>query len=298
MTTPLLSVRGLHKYFGDKHAVRGLDFELEPGICLGLLGPNGAGKTTTIEMLEGIKKPSRGELRYRGVPLVGRALAGYKARTGIQFQATALMDFLRVREVLELFSSFYARPASAASLIQLCDLGEFVDQYANKVSGGQRQRLLLAVALAGEPEILFLDEPTTGLDPQARRHFWRLLERIKGRGTTVVLNTHHMEEAELLCDELLILDHGEMVARGAPAALLRAHFDRQQVLLERVPELRIDPVLATPLATERGAAFATDRPAAFIGELAAGGADIDGLQVRSPNLEDLFLKLTGHGLRD
>ena len=159
----VLSARGIHKHFGTTHAVRGLSFEIPRGICIGLLGPNGAGKTTTIEMLEGIKKVDSGSIHYMGKPLKGKLLAQYKTKIGIQFQSTALMDYLTVREVLELFGGFYQHTLDMNTLLSLCDLEEFQHATANHVSGGQKQRLLLAIALVNDPDILFLDEPTTCL---------------------------------------------------------------------------------------------------------------------------------------
>ncbi len=294
----LISVHELHKYFGSNHAVRGLSFEIKQGICLGLLGPNGAGKTTTIEILEGIKSPSSGEILYRERPLTGAHKTDYKSRIGIQFQATALMDYLSVTEVLKLFGGFYADPMPVDELVGLCDLSEFAHQHANRISGGQRQRLLLAIALVNNPEILFLDEPTTGLDPQSRRNFWTLINRIKLQGKTVVLTTHYMDEAQTLCDELLIVDYGSMVAQGSPEALLEQHFDSQQVWLEEMPGIEVEPELAIPGTIGDMPVFETRKPADLIGYLVENGFNINGLQVRSPTLEDLFLKLTGHALRD
>ncbi len=217
--TPLIEVRDLIKQFPGVRAVDGVSFTLGAGTCFGLLGPNGAGKTTTVEMIEGITPPTSGSVLYKGEPLGQR----FKLEAGIQFQSTALQDFITVRENLRLFRSFYPRGMDLDALITLCSLGEFLDRDARKLSGGQRQRLLLALALVNDPDILFLDEPTTGLDPQARRNFWDLVREIRARGKTILLTTHYMEEAYVLCDRIAIMDRGKIVAEAAPDALLKQH---------------------------------------------------------------------------
>ena len=217
--TAILEVKDLVKRFPGVDAVAGVSFVLEAGSCFGLLGPNGAGKTTTVEMIEGITPPTAGTILYRGEPLGPR----FKLEAGIQFQSTALQDFITVRENLRMFRAFYPRGMKLDELIALCSLGEFLDRDARKLSGGQRQRLLLALALVNDPLVLFLDEPTTGLDPQARRNFWELVRSIKARGKTVLLTTHYMEEAYILCDRVAIMDRGRIVAEDAPDALLQAH---------------------------------------------------------------------------
>ncbi|MGM0674632.1 MAG: ABC transporter ATP-binding protein, partial [Spirochaetota bacterium] len=200
----IMEISRLRKSFGSVRAVDDISFEIPEGICFGLLGPNGAGKTTTIEMMEGILAPSAGNIFYRGNPIDRR----FKERVGIQFQSTALPEFITVKETLELFRAFYPNPRSVDDVVDICSLGEFIDRDNRKLSGGQRQRLLLGIAIIPFPDIVFLDEPTTGLDPQARRNFWSLIERIRNEKTTVVLTTHYMDEAELLCDEVAIMDHG------------------------------------------------------------------------------------------
>ena len=219
--TPLFEVRDLHKtYPGGTHAVRGLGFKLPAGICFGLLGPNGAGKTTTIEICEGIQSATSGEVLFRGKPL-GRE---FKEKSGIQFQSTALQDFLRVGEVLWIFSRLYERTLALEELKKLCNLDEIWKRDHKKLSGGQRQRLLLAVALVNDPDLIFLDEPTTGLDPGARRDFWELVQAIKKRGKTVVLTTHYMDEAQVLCDDIAVVDQGRIIEQGSPTALISRHF--------------------------------------------------------------------------
>lgn len=291
----ILSVENLHKHYGELIAVDGVSFSVKSGICFGLLGPNGAGKTTTIEMIEGITAPSSGHILFKGQAID----AQFRQHAGIQFQDTALPDFLTTREALDLFSSFYPHTLPRDELIAACSLEDYLDQYSNKLSGGQRQRLLLALALVNDPDIVFLDEPTTGLDPQARRNFWTLIQRIKARGKTIILTTHYMDEAELLCDELAIMDEGKIIAEGTPQALLRAHFDAMQV---RVDQQAFTLDLASwpePASIKDGCVEILSRDVAnTLAQLINHNVPLTTLEVRSPTLEDLFIKLTGHALRN
>lgn len=245
-----LEARNLVKEYPGVLAVDGVSFGVREGTCFGLLGPNGAGKTTTVEIIEGVIRATSGEVRYYG------EIAGdrFRQETGIQFQNTALQDHITVRETLEMFHALYERQADLDHVIEQCSLGDLLDRDNRKLSGGQRQRLLLAVALVNRPRLVFLDEPTTGLDPQARRNFWTLVKRIREEGATIVLTTHYMDEAQVLCDEIAIMDEGKIVTQGTPEQLL---FDRFGDELLHLPH----------------------------GE------------IRRPNLEDLFLDLTGHSLR-
>ena len=217
MTETILAVRGLRKSYDDVVAVDGLDFEIESGQCFGLLGPNGAGKSTTLALLEGMELPTSGSVTYRG----GALPADYQDRVGIQFQATALQDYLTPFDNLKLFSSFFDDPISMDRLIEQFRLGEFLHRDARRLSGGQRQRLLLALALVHNPEIVFLDEPTTGLDPRSRRDLWDVVTDLKADGRTLILTTHYMEEAEVLCDQLVILSHGQTLLQGTPKQLIK-----------------------------------------------------------------------------
>ena len=215
-----LGCRGLVKRYGDVEAVAGLDLDVRPGECFGMLGPNGAGKTTTVEILEGLRAPDAGEVEVLGERWHGDGLA-LRARLGIQLQETKFPEKLRVREVLALFRSFYPRGLSVAGVLALVGLrGEGRTRYVRTLSGGQKQRLSLACALVGDPELLFLDEPTTGLDPQSRRQTWEIVEGLKARGRTVLLTTHYMEEAARLCDRVAIVDHGKVIALGTPRELI------------------------------------------------------------------------------
>lgn len=290
----ILQVRNLEKsYPGGVKAVAGISFEVQRGQCLGLLGPNGAGKTTTVEMMEGILRPSGGEVLYNGVPLD----AGYREVIGIQFQSTALQDFLTVKENLQFFRALYQRQAPLDVLIERCRLGEFLNRDARKLSGGQRQRLLLAIALVNDPEILFLDEPTTGLDPQARRNFWELVTDIKASGKTIVLTTHYMEEADRLCDDILIVDHGQVIAQGSPRQLLRKHFE--DVVLELPLELLegAEQWPFTLLERDGLAEILTGDVNGTVQVLVNAGVPLNELRIRPRTLEDLFLELTGKEIR-
>lgn len=290
----LLEVRQLAKRYGKTTAVNGISFGIEQGHCFGLLGPNGAGKTTTIEMIEGITPLSDGEIFYKGAIQDQR----FKDEVGIQFQSTALMDHLTVAEVLALFAGLYPKRACIEDLVEQCQLGEYLERDAAKLSGGQRQRLLLALALINDPAIVFLDEPTTGLDPQSRRNFWHLVERIKAQGKTIVLTTHYMDEAQYLCDQLVIMDKGNIIAQGSPQALLAEHFHQVFVCLESAA---LSEQQAGALQAERHRDqwhIAADHVEATISQLIADKVPLTSLEIRTPTLDDLFLKLTGHTLRE
>ena len=291
--TPLLEARDLVKVFPGVRAVDGIRFAVGRGQCFGLLGPNGAGKTTTLEMLEGISRPAAGQILYEG-----RALdRAFREDIGIQFQSTALQDFQSVRESLRMFASLYRRTADRDELIALCNLEEILDRDTRRLSGGQRQRLLLAIALVNDPRLVFLDEPTTGLDPQARRNFWGLIETVRQRGKTVVLTTHYMEEAQRLCDEIVIVDRGRVIARGKPLELVQAHFP---AVVVRLPANVWPAGMPLPANGELRNGYIeifTAEAPPLLEELKRSGANLNELKVETPNLEDLFLKLTGHALR-
>lgn len=290
----ILEIRNLEKSYRQLKAVNGISFTIERGSCFGLLGPNGAGKTTTVEMLEGLNRPTAGEILYKGEPIGPR----FRHEAGIMFQHTALQDFITVREALELFASFYDRRADLDELVASCALGEFMDRDTAKLSGGQRQRVLLAIALVNDPDVVFLDEPTTGLDPQARRNFWSLVETIRGRGKTVVLTTHYMEEAYALCDEIAIMDRGRIIAQGTPKALLEAHFN--DVILQ-LPKADFEPTPGelpfSVLDCGDQVEIQTADVNGAIQALLQRGVSLGRLQIRNRTLDDLFLELTGKELR-
>lgn len=290
----MLEVHQLIKVYPGVRAVNGVSFSVTHGTCFGLLGPNGAGKTTTVEIIEGITAPSEGTVLYCGQPLGAR----FREEAGIQFQSTALQDFLTVHETLQLFHRLYKKGADLDELIETLALTELLDRDTRKLSGGQRQRLLLAMALVNNPRIVFLDEPTTGLDPQARRHFWDLIEHIKAQRKTIVLTTHYMEEAYRLCDVIAIMDHGAIIADGAPEVLLKEHFE--DVILQMPREdftLPRDALPYTVLETEDSVELSTKDVDGALRQLTAAGVSLARLRIRPRTLEDLFLELTGRELR-
>jgi ABC-2 type transport system ATP-binding protein len=294
VTENILEVRDLVKRYTNVTAVDGLSFGVREGICFGLLGPNGAGKTTTIEIMEGILAPTQGDVLYRGEPLGRR----FREEAGILFQKTSLQDFLTVRQSIAMFRGLYERGLSVDEVIRLCALEKLESRDNRKLSGGQLQRLLLAVALVNDPDVLFLDEPTTGLDPQARRNFWDLMQSIKARRKTIILTTHYMEEAELLCDEIAIVDRGKIIAQGTPRELLKQHFADTLLELPRqeFPERARQLPLQLFEAGER-VEITTNDLDSTLRMLMDSQVPLKNLRIRPPNLEDLFLELTGKELR-
>jgi len=290
----ILQVSNLVKTFGKLTAVNGVSFDIKQGSCFGLLGPNGAGKTTTIELMEGIKTPDSGSIFYQGQPLGQQ----FRNEAGIMFQTTALQEFVTVRETLVQFSRFYPQTASIDDLVERYALAEFLHQDTRKLSGGQKQRLLLAIALINQPKILFLDEPTTGLDPQSRRNLWEQVRQVKEEGTTILLTTHYMEEAYELCDEIAIMDHGRMIAHDAPDALLAKHFNDVVVQIDEksIPrELGEGEFMAT--YRDGSAHILTGDVNKTVEQLLLYKVPLNGLRIRARDLEDLFLELTGKALR-
>jgi ABC-2 type transport system ATP-binding protein len=294
VSEPILEVRNLVKQYPSVKAVDGLSLAVPEGICFGLLGPNGAGKTTTIEIMEGILDATSGEVRYRGAPLDQR----FREEAGILFQKTALQDFLTVRQSITMFRGLYQRGLDVDEVIRLCALEKLAERDNRKLSGGQQQRLLLAIALVNDPALLFLDEPTTGLDPQARRNFWELIQSIKARKRTLILTTHYMDEAELLCDEIAIMDRGRIVAQGSPRRLLREHF--AEVMLELPKQDFPASARNLPLRiidTVERVEITTDDLDTTLRTLIDAQVPLSNLRIRPANLEDLFLELTGKELR-
>jgi ABC-2 type transport system ATP-binding protein len=289
-SSPILETKNLLKRYGDLTAVDHLNLKVKQGICFGLLGPNGAGKTTTLEMIESIVTPTSGEILFHGKPIA----KNYQHHIGIQFQHTSLPDKLKVKEVLILFKSFYEKSMNIDELIQWCNLEEILDRDSNKLSGGQRQRLLLALGLINDPELVFLDEPTTGLDPQARRMFWELVRSVKARNKTVVLTTHYMEEAYELCDEIAIMERGKIIAQGSPDQLLAEHF---QGLAIRIPKsdlkIQLDSVPGEFFDLPDSIEIQTTDVNGTMRALLDQNISLAHIQVRSRNLDDLFLRMTG-----
>lgn len=215
----IIEVRNLTKKYNSFKAVDDISFGIEKGSCFGLLGPNGAGKTTTVEMMENIIPQDQGDIFYKG----NKRDKNFNQEIGIQFQHTELLSFLTVYETLKIFSSFYNKHIDIEKIIDLCMLGNITGKLNNKISGGQRQRLLLGLALLNDPNLVFLDEPSTGLDPQARKHVWEIIEGMKKKGKTIILTTHYMEEAQILCDTIAIMDNGRIIEMGSPADLIGRH---------------------------------------------------------------------------
>ncbi len=290
----ILQVSNLVKRFGRLTAVDDVSFEIREGTCFGLLGPNGAGKTTTIELMEGISLPDAGTIRYRGKPLGQQ----FRNEAGIMFQTTALQEFVTVREIMVQFSRFYPGTASIDELAEQYALREFLNQDTRKLSGGQKQRLLMAMAMINRPKILFLDEPTTGLDPQSRHNLWKQVRRVKQNGATILLTTHYMEEAYELCDEIAIMDRGRMIAHDAPDALLAAHFDDVvlQIHAADIPR-EIGEKEFAAIYRNDNAHITTGDVNQTIKNLLHFEIPLGRLRIRTRDLEDLFLELTGKDIR-
>jgi ABC-2 type transport system ATP-binding protein len=306
---PALRVVGLRKRYGDVVAVDGLDLTVASGECFGLLGPNGAGKTTTIEICEGLTASDEGTVEVLGRRWDDDEHA-LRERLGIQLQETQLADKLTVEETVRLFRSFYPRGRSVDEVIDLVQLGEKRDARVGKLSGGQKQRLALACAMVGDPELIFLDEPTTGLDPQSRRQLWDLIIELRASGRSIVLTTHYMDEAERLCDRVAIVDHGRVIALGTPRTLI-ASLGAEHVVeftspgseeVLRVEDLRaLDGVQSARLHAGQWTLEVTELARAvpsLLRELARRGLPLEELVTHSATLEDVFVSLTGRQLRD
>jgi ABC-2 type transport system ATP-binding protein len=303
-----LVLRQLRKAYGDVVAVDGLDLEVRPGECFGLLGPNGAGKTTTIEICEGLTEPDAGE-----VVILGRRWGTddreLRELLGISLQETQFAEKLTVTETVRLFRSFYPRGPEPGEVIDLVQLREKAGARVGQLSGGQRQRLALACALVGDPELLFLDEPTTGLDPQSRRQLWELIERFRAGGRSILLTTHYMEEAERLCDRVAIVDHGRVIAQGTPRELI-ASLGAEHVLEfavaggERLDAAAIAGVVGGGEPGRQDGVWRLqvselhEAMPALLGELRRQGVQLSELRTHSATLEDVFVTLTGRQLRD
>ena len=308
---PAIRCSGLTKRYGDVVAVAGLDLTVETGECFGLLGPNGAGKTTTIEILEGLTLPDAGEVEVLGMRWGRGHDRALRQRLGIQLQETQLADKLTVEETLRLFRSFYRDSQPVDDVLTLVELEEKRGSWVNKLSGGQKQRLAVACALVSRPEFLFLDEPTTGLDPQSRRQLWDVVTAFRARGGSVLLTTHYMEEAERLCDRVAIMDHGQMIALGTPRQLI-ASLGAEHVVefaladgagrAPSVDELAVLPgVQAVRPAPDRCALTVTAvhrAVPALLALLERRGAELSMLATHHATLEDVFVSLTGRQLRD
>ncbi len=302
MGATAISVRGLRKSYGEHEAVAGIEFEVGAGEVFGFLGPNGAGKTTTIEILEGYRERSGGEVTVLGVD-PGQPTREWRARVGLVLQECELDPLLTVREAVALFATFYRAPRPIDQTIDLTGLAEKRGERIGSLSGGQKRRVDVAIGLVGDPDLIFLDEPTTGFDPTARREAWNMIEGLKDLGKTVFLTTHYMDEAEHLADRVAILREGRIVAQG-PMAELSASLGRHTVIGFRLDGgLSVDDLRASvsaPVRVDGGEArIETERPQADLHRLLSlaeeRGAALEGLEVRRPSLEDIFLDLTGGG---
>ena len=303
---PVIHVRGLTKRYGEVQAVAGIDFDVAKGEIFGLLGPNGAGKTTTVEILEGLREPDGGEVSVLGVD-VRRDAGAIKPRIGVSLQTAALYPKLTVTELVDLFRSFYPRSRPTGEIIDALELGERRDARSQDLSGGQRQRLAVALSLVNDPELVFLDEPTTGLDPAARRQLWDIVEALKADGRSVLLTTHYMEEAEVLCDRLAIMDHGRILEMGRVEELVSKHFKERTVRFDRLgglarEELERLPAVSSVKEDADEVLIYTLDPGRTIGGLLdladSRGLEPQNLSIRRATLEDVFLDLTGRALRD
>jgi ABC-2 type transport system ATP-binding protein len=303
---PVIRVADLKKYYGDVKAVDGVSFEVARGEVFGMLGPNGAGKTTTIEVLEGLRPPDSGSVEVLGLD-VRRHPQSIKERIGVQLQSVSLYPRLTVTELLDLFGSFFSHHVPTNQLIDAVDLGERAKAWSMNLSGGQQQRLSIALALVNDPELVFLDEPTTGLDPQARRSLWDLIKGLQERGKSVMLTTHYMEEATELCNRVAIMDHGRILEMGAVSELIGRRFKERAVFFDSNPQLPMDQLAmlggVTRTAQEDGQTvlYSKDVPGTIGALLAtADGLSVEprNLGIRQATLEDVFLDLTGRALRD
>jgi ABC-2 type transport system ATP-binding protein len=303
---PVIDVRDVRKSYGAVRAVDVVTFQVAPGEIFGLLGPNGAGKTTTMEMLEGLHPPDAGELRVLGLDVAHDAVA-IKERIGVQLQTAALFPQLTVAELLTLFASFYRRQAPVDDLLRALDLEDKRTAHSKNLSGGQRQRLSVALALVNDPELVFLDEPTTGLDPAARRGLWEIILDLKRQGRAVLMTTHYLEEAEAICDRVAIMDHGRILDIGTSDELIGRRFKERAIQFDTIAGLAAGDLAGLPavvrVAQEDGSTllYTGDVPETIGGLLKACtglGLEPSNLLVRRATLEDVFLELTGRALRD
>lgn len=300
----VIVVQELRKYYGETKAVDGIRFSVGSGEVFGMLGPNGAGKTTTVEIIEGLRQADSGQVTVLGMD-VRREADKIKARIGVQLQTTALYPRLNVCEVIELFRSFFpGETRDTRYLVDLVGLKHKAKALSQDLSGGQQQRLSVALALVNKPEIVFLDEPTTGLDPQARRKVWDIIEQIRREGTTVFLTTHYMEEAQRLCDRVAVIDYGHIIAIDSPEELIDTYFDESAIEFEmrgELEDLKLKSVTSVRQDGQACTLYTTTVPET-LSELmdlsAAKDFALDDLHVRRATLEDVFLKLTGRRIRE
>jgi len=304
MSGPVVRVEGIRKLYGRTVAVDDVSFEVRPGEIFGLIGPNGAGKTTTMECVEGLRSPDRGSIAVLGLDPV-RDIYRLQDRIGVQLQEAQLQKRIKVREAVDLWASLYRKSVNPERLLEQLGLVEKQNAWFMTLSGGQKQRLFIALALINDPELVFLDELTTGLDPQARRAIWELVRGIRQRGKTVFMTTHLMDEAERLCDRVAIIDRGRIIDIDSPAALVRRHCPERTVIVT-TPQPSADAIfrqLPSVTAVERRDADVSiqgrgdDLVTTVIQCLAVHAIPVTDLRTESPTLEDVFLRVTGHSIR-
>lgn len=304
----IIEVSDLVKHYGEIKAVDGISFQVEEGEIFGMLGPNGAGKTTTVEMIEGLREADSGSITLMGLDALKKS-DKIKQTIGIQLQAPSLLPLLKVEEVLDTFAGFYRHHLTVNEMLEKLALEESRKVLVKNLSGGQAQRLSVAMALISDPEIVFFDEPTTGLDPQSRRGLWTVIEDMKEKSKTIFLTTHFMEEAEILCDRVAIMDHGKIIALGSPEELIKTHFQEKAIEFEaeQPPSETVlqDLPGATSVSIDEGVVVLYSenitRTMSALLKLSENGeksAQIKDLRVREASLEDVFLKLTGRKIRD
>ena len=308
MSAPVISVRGLRKSYGDFEAVRGIDFEVMPGEVFGLLGPNGAGKTTTVEILEGLRPRTAGDVRVLGFDPASDTKA-LKDRIGVCLQQTNLPEKVQVREALEWFGAFYSRTVNPDQLLASLQLAEKKNARYVTLSGGQKQRVAVALALINDPAVVFFDEPTTGLDPQVRLELHGLIQKLRTDRRSIILTTHYIEEAERLCDRVAIVDEGRIVAIGTPREIQQRTLGQSRVEITTAERMAETPEAAAMHADKillegeaRTLVVHSERPARTIAELVkwidARGYELEDIHLKRPTLEDAFIELTGKKLRD
>ena len=296
MAERVIEVRGLQKRYGDVEAVRGIDFHVDAGEVFAMLGPNGAGKTTTTEILEGYRDKTAGEVSVLGYDPAERERA-MRERIGIVLQSTGIDPFLTVTETIEMYAGYYPSRRPTGEVIEVVGLTEKRDTRVNQLSGGQQRRLDVAIALAGDPELLFLDEPTTGFDPGARRNAWEVVKNLASIGKTVFLTTHYMDEAQYLADRVVVISNGGIVAEGPPATLAGRNTMIASIRFRLAPGAPEPPSLGQRSAADGAFEISTEDPTRVLNALTGwaleGHVDLDGLEVHRPTLEDVYLELTG-----
>ncbi len=300
-----INARGLKKYYGEVRAVDGVDLEVEEGEVFGILGPNGAGKTTTLEMLETLREPDEGEITILGYDTRENPRE-IKELIGVQLQTTAFFDELTVWETIDLFRSFYSRALPISTLVELAELTDKAGARVSTLSGGQHKRLSIALALVNDPRLIFLDEPTTGLDPQARRRIWDVVGLLREQGKTVVITTHYIEEAEELCERVAVMDHGRIIATGTPHRLISEHVPESTITFRMYPGMDVNMIKEIPGVVEANSengfyrVITTSPHETLMAIVSIGrqeGLEVEEVNMRRASLEDVFLKLTGRTIR-